>query len=147
MSSASGLLDFAGWLACTLHVQFLVHAASPLHTGGKNCHTDFCNTLSALQVMKVPGPQGTVPGGSAAPPPGRTTVGTGQSTARGSVGQVKNRGMDVDVFLALGMFSERIALHNGFELDAFQQSEGIDIAEHWADDGNPVGQASDGPEA
>ena len=53
----------------------------------------------------------------------------------------------MDVFLALGIFSERIALHGGFELDAFQQGEGIDVAEHWADDGNPVGQAGDGPEA
>ena len=48
--------------------------------------------------------------------------------------------------LPFGIFSERVPLHSGFELDAFQQREGVNVAEHWADDRNPVGQAGNRPE-
>jgi hypothetical protein len=51
----------------------------------------------------------------------------------------KNRGVDVDVDLALGVFSERVPLHGGFELNTFQQGEGIDVAEDVANDWEPVG--------
>ena len=33
--------------------------------------------------------------------------------------------MDLDVDLPLGIFSERLPLHSGFELDAFQYKRGI----------------------
>ena len=48
--------------------------------------------------------------------------------------------MDIDVDLAFGIFSKRVALHGGFELNAFQQGEGIDIAEDVANDREPVGK-------
>lgn len=59
----------------------------------------------------------------------------------GSNRLAENRGIDLDVDLALGIFSERIPSHCGFELDAFQQREGVNVAQRWTDDRNLVGQA------
>jgi hypothetical protein len=51
----------------------------------------------------------------------------------------ENRGVDIDVDLAFGIFSERVPLHDGFEFNPFQQGERIDIAEDIANDREPVG--------
>ena len=46
---------------------------------------------------------------------------------------------------ALVVVLEPIPLHGDFKLDAFEQRERVHVAQHFADDGNAVGQARDGP--